>query len=68
MAGLPKPNVPMAGFQPDPNADPTLVCLDDYERAAREKLPQGPLAYYSGGANDERSLDDSCRAYFLDKG
>ncbi|MBL8950614.1 MAG: alpha-hydroxy-acid oxidizing protein, partial [Myxococcaceae bacterium] len=63
MSGLPKPNVPMAGFQPDPNADPALVNLDDYERAAAAKLAPGPLAYYSGGANDERSLEGNRAAF-----
>ncbi len=63
MSGLPKPNVPMAGFQPDPSADPSLVNLDDYERAAREKIAAGPLAYYSGGANDERTLEDNRAAF-----
>jgi len=63
VSGLPKPNVPMAGFQPDPSADPALVNLDDYERAAREKLAPGPLAYYSGGANDERTLEDNRAAF-----
>ena len=63
MSGLPKPNVPMAGFQPDPNADPTLVCLDDYERSAATRHAPGPHAYYSGGANDERSLQDNLAAF-----
>src|SRR4051812_23598115 len=63
MANLPRPNVPMAGFQPDPDADPNLVCLADYERVAAAKLPPGPLAYFSGGANDERTLADNLAAF-----
>jgi 4-hydroxymandelate oxidase len=63
MASLPKPNVPMAGFEPDPHQDPTLVCIADYERAALEKLPRGPAAYYAGGANDERTLADNLAAF-----
>lgn len=63
MSGLPKPNVPMAGFQPDASADPNLVCLADYERVAATRIAPGPLAYYSGGANDERSLRDNVEAF-----
>ncbi len=63
MSSLPKPNVPMAGFQPDPSADPTLVCVADYEKAAAAKIAAGPLAYYSGGANDERTLQDNLAAF-----
>ena len=53
----------MAGFQPDPNADRELVCVADYERAAAERLPPGPLAYYAGGAMDERTLADNLAAF-----
>lgn len=63
MSSLPRPNVPMAGFQPDPSADPTLVCVADYEKAAAAKIAAGPLAYYSGGANDERTLQDNLAAF-----
>ncbi len=67
--GLPQPQslhapVPaMAGFQPDPDADPNLVNVFDYERAAAEQLSAGPLAYYSGGALDERTLNDNRAAF-----
>jgi isopentenyl diphosphate isomerase/L-lactate dehydrogenase-like FMN-dependent dehydrogenase len=53
----------MAGFEPDPNADPNLVNLFDYERVAATKLQPGPLAYYSGGAMDERTLGDNVAAF-----
>jgi 4-hydroxymandelate oxidase len=35
---------------------PGVVCADDYERVARERLSETALAYYSGGAADERTL------------
>lgn len=53
----------MAGFQPDPSADPELVTVADYERVAATKLPPGPLAYYAGGAMDERTLADNLAAF-----
>ncbi|MBK7860604.1 MAG: alpha-hydroxy-acid oxidizing protein [Archangiaceae bacterium] len=53
----------MAGFQPDPTQDASLVCLADYEQAALAKLPPGPAAYYGGGANDERSLRENLAAF-----
>lgn len=53
----------MAGFQPDPAADPNLVNVRDYERVAATKLPPGPLAYYAGGALDERTLEDNELAF-----
>lgn len=63
MSTSPRPPVPMAGFQPDPNADRTLVTVADYERAAAARLPAGPLAYYAGGAMDERTLADNLAAF-----
>jgi isopentenyl diphosphate isomerase/L-lactate dehydrogenase-like FMN-dependent dehydrogenase len=53
----------MAGFEPDPAADPNLVNLLDYERAAAERIPEGPLAYFTGGAMDERTLRDNRAAF-----
>lgn len=53
----------MAGFQPDPNADRNLVTVADFERAAAAVLPPGPLAYYAGGAMDERTLADNLAAF-----
>jgi len=53
----------LAGFQPERVDDPTLINLDDYERAASERLTAGPLAYYTGGANDERTLTDNRAAF-----
>ena len=53
----------LAGFQPERVDDPTLVNLDDYERAAAERLEPGPLAYYRGGANDELTLADNRAAF-----
>ncbi len=53
----------MAGFEPDLTVDPNLVNLDDYERAAAERIPAGPLAYFTGGALDERTLRDNRAAF-----
>ncbi|MBK6688631.1 MAG: alpha-hydroxy-acid oxidizing protein [Deltaproteobacteria bacterium] len=53
----------MAGFTPDPNADRELVNIHDYERAAIQKLGPGPLAYYTGGAMDERTLAANREAF-----
>ncbi len=44
-------------------ADPNLVNLHDYERVAAERLAPGPLAYFSGGANDERTLEENRAAF-----
>ncbi len=65
------PRAPLPGFAPAPRAgfeapavaDPSLVNVFDYERAAAERLSDGPLAYYSGGAMDERTLDDNQAAF-----
>jgi isopentenyl diphosphate isomerase/L-lactate dehydrogenase-like FMN-dependent dehydrogenase len=54
----------LAGFQPEQVDDPNLINLHDYERAAAERLAAGPLAYYTGAANDERTLAEN-RAAFL---
>jgi isopentenyl diphosphate isomerase/L-lactate dehydrogenase-like FMN-dependent dehydrogenase len=54
----------LAGFQPERVDDPNLVNLHDYERVAAERLAAGALAYYTGAANDERTLAEN-RASFL---
>ena len=59
--GLPVP--PRASFEPVLPADPNLVNLDDYERVAAERLAPGPLAYFAGGADDERTLADNRAAF-----
>jgi 4-hydroxymandelate oxidase len=53
----------LAGFQPERVDDPTLINLHDYERLAAERLAPGALAYYTGGANDERTLADNRAAF-----
>jgi len=63
MSTAPRPPVPMAGFQPDPGADRNLVTVADFERAAAAVLPPGPLAYYAGGAMDERTLADNLEGF-----
>ena len=40
-----------------------LVNLDDYERAAAERLEAGLLGYYAGGAGDERTLRANTAAW-----
>ena len=68
MSQLPKPNVPMAGFQPDPKEDPTLVCLDDYAReraltpaARRDLVREFDLIAV------QRKLKDAGRFVFIEK-
>ena len=58
-----EPRQALAGFQPERVDDPTLINLDDYERAAAARLAPGALAYYTGGANDERTLADNRAAF-----
>jgi isopentenyl diphosphate isomerase/L-lactate dehydrogenase-like FMN-dependent dehydrogenase len=40
-----------------------LINVWDYERAAEEKLPAGPLAYFAAGAGDEWTLRENVAAY-----
>jgi isopentenyl diphosphate isomerase/L-lactate dehydrogenase-like FMN-dependent dehydrogenase len=54
---------PKAGFEAPVVADTTLVNVFDYERAAADRLATGPLAYYAGGAADERTLADNRAAF-----
>ena len=54
---------PKAGFEAPTVADTTLINVFDYERAAAERLATGPLAYYAGGAMDERTLDGNRAAF-----
>src|SRR5947199_3532705 len=35
----------------------------DYERLAADRLAEGPLGYYAGGAGDERTLRENVAAY-----
>ncbi len=44
-----------------PSAMP--VCLADYEALARERLPPGRWAYFSGGAADELTLSWNREAF-----
>jgi 4-hydroxymandelate oxidase len=53
----------LAGFQPERVDDPTLINLHDYEQAAATRLSPEALAYFSGGANDERTLTDNRTAF-----
>jgi 4-hydroxymandelate oxidase len=40
-----------------------LINVWDYERAAEEKLPEGPYAYFAAGAGDEWTLRENVAAY-----
>jgi 4-hydroxymandelate oxidase len=40
-----------------------LINVWDYERAAQEKLPEGPYAYFAAGAGDEWTLRENIAAY-----
>jgi isopentenyl diphosphate isomerase/L-lactate dehydrogenase-like FMN-dependent dehydrogenase len=40
-----------------------LINVWDYERAAEEKLPEGPFAYFAAGAGDEWTLRENVAAY-----
>ena len=55
---------PKAGFEAPKVDDPTLINVFDYEARAAELLSTNALAYYAGGAMDERTLADN-RAAFL---
>jgi len=77
MSDLPRPPVPassvragpdpdrpaMAGFEPDLTVDPELVNVFDYEHRAADRIADGPLAYFAGGALDERTLNDNRAAF-----
>jgi isopentenyl diphosphate isomerase/L-lactate dehydrogenase-like FMN-dependent dehydrogenase len=53
----------MTSFEPVLPADPNLLNVHDYERVAAERLAPGPLAYYRGGADDERTLAGNRAAF-----
>jgi 4-hydroxymandelate oxidase len=40
-----------------------LIHLDDYERAARERLDPGPQGYYASGSDDEITLRENREAW-----
>jgi L-lactate dehydrogenase (cytochrome) len=40
-----------------------ILCLDDFERAARSRLPRPIFAYVSGGAEDNVTLDGNRAAF-----
>src|SRR3954464_12448397 len=42
---------------------PEPVNVADYERLAADRLAEGPLGYYAGGAGDERTLRENVAAY-----
>jgi isopentenyl diphosphate isomerase/L-lactate dehydrogenase-like FMN-dependent dehydrogenase len=43
--------------------DGELLNVWDYERAAAERLEEGPYSYFAGGANDELTLAENVAAY-----
>ena len=40
-----------------------MINVDDFEKAARERLDPGAYGYYAGGAGDERTLRANVEAY-----
>lgn len=62
-APTPTGAVPTAGFEAPQVADPNLINVFDYEREAVARLGEGPLAYFTGGAMDERTLNDNRAAF-----
>src|SRR3954451_25303614 len=42
---------------------PEPVNVADYERLAADRIEEGPLGYYAGGAGDERTLRENVAAY-----
>jgi 4-hydroxymandelate oxidase len=54
---------PKAGFEAPRVEDPNLINVLDYEREAAERLSETALAYYVGGAMDERTLQDNRAAF-----
>ncbi len=44
-------------------SDPLFVTVDDYEPAARERLPRDVYDFYAGGAGDEWTLAENRRAF-----
>ncbi|WQF82685.1 Putative FMN-dependent dehydrogenase, cytochrome b5-like heme/steroid binding protein [Colletotrichum destructivum] len=67
-ATLPRPQEPStdATAKPEPAANPHLgaiINVDDFERVAERYLSPMGWAYYSSGAEDERSLHDSRRVF-----
>src|SRR4051795_12621809 len=42
---------------------PEPVNVADYERLAADRIAEGPLGYYAGGAGDERTLRENVAAY-----
>lgn len=40
-----------------------LICVEDFARAAEEKLEEGIAGYFFGGACDEVTLRDNCAAW-----
>lgn len=47
----------------DAAGEHSLISLADYERAARQVLPEGAFGYYAGGAGDEITLRDNLAAW-----
>jgi 4-hydroxymandelate oxidase len=40
-----------------------VINVDDFEKAARERLDPGPYAYYAGGSGDEQTLRANVEAF-----
>jgi 4-hydroxymandelate oxidase len=66
---VPKPSKEPLKLEPArdiPEAAPSAedrVAIEDFERAARERLPQMVFDYYAGAAGDEWTLEENRRAF-----
>jgi isopentenyl diphosphate isomerase/L-lactate dehydrogenase-like FMN-dependent dehydrogenase len=58
LKGEPTPDLPIASARPEDR-----VSIEDFERQARERLPQMVYDYYAGGAGDEWTLRENVRAF-----
>ena len=46
-----------------PSAEATTLAVEDFEAAARQRLPRMVFDYYAGGAGEETTLRENRRAY-----
>ena len=44
-------------------AEQKLVCVDDFEKYAKKRLPKMVYDYYSSGANGQTTLQENKDAY-----
>ena len=44
-------------------ASPRVICIDDFRRIARERIPKSVFDYLDGGAEGEVTLRENCRVF-----